>query len=215
MPLDVERGIARAPGCGGETEALATRVDGDGKIAFLGRLEDRQVAGLAVRPLRAADEQDVDEALVGRHPPDLGGRCERILRRAEDRAAHARIAEPALPHPFLVRPGELESPVGARHQGHEDRVVGVEHTDPDAQRVQELPTHVVEARARRPPRPVLEVLPEERVRVHPGIAGQAERLALDAKPVALGRIDVREDVLDVGDLDVHVEVDHEPDRTPG
>ncbi len=52
VPLDVEADRARAAGRRRDAHSLPSRVDGDREAALDRRLEDRQVARLAVRPLR-------------------------------------------------------------------------------------------------------------------------------------------------------------------
>jgi hypothetical protein len=206
--IDVEGRRARAPRRRRKPEPFAARVDRDGQPTLDGRLEDRQVARLTVRALRSAHEQDVDEAPVPGDPADLLGRRGRILRGAHNPAAQPRLfVEPALADPVVMGPRELGGSIRARHERHGDRLVGVQDPDVDAEPVQDVAAHVLDARAGDPPG-LGEILPVERVRVHPRVPGQAERLRLDPEPVPLGRVDMREDVPGVAPLDVDVAVDH-------
>jgi len=87
VPLDVERRTAGAAGGGGDSDALAARVDGHGQSAFGSGLEDRQVTRLSVRSLRAPHEQHMHEALVlGAAADLLRGRL-RVLSGTDDCAA--------------------------------------------------------------------------------------------------------------------------------
>ncbi len=56
--------------------------------------------------------------------------------------------------------------------------------------------------------------PGTRTRGEPGVAGYPERRALAPEPLALGRIDIAEEFLDVPDLRVDVAVDHEEEDSP-
>jgi hypothetical protein len=67
-------------------------VDRNGETALGRRLEDGEVARIAVGTLGAADEEDGDEALVLGGAADLGGRGRRILGGVEDRRARASAA---------------------------------------------------------------------------------------------------------------------------
>jgi hypothetical protein len=188
-------------------------VDRDGQAALGGGLEDREVARLAVRALGAADEQHVDEAHVAGQAADLGRRRERVLRGADDASTQASVRpEPALAQPVVVSARELRGAIGARHQRDGDRVVGVEDAGRDAEPVEDVAPHLLGARAGDAAGLVLEIVAEEGVRVDPRVPGQPERLRLDSEPVALGRVDVREHLLGIADLDVDVAVDHHPER---
>ena len=189
-------------------------MDGDGKPALGGGLEDRKVARLAVGPVGAPAEKHLDEAFVLGHAPDLGRGRLRVLGRAEDRRAEARLlGEPPLAEPLVVGAGELGRAVGARHERDEHRVVPVQDPDLGAARIEELAAHHVHV-GRRRVSVLLDVGPEPGRRVHPGVAGYPERRALAAEPLALGRIDIAEEFLDVPDLRVDVAVDHEEDDSP-
>ena len=185
-----------------------------GKPALGGGLEDREIARLAVGPVGAPAEKHLDEAFVLGHAPDLGRGRLRVLGRAEDRRAEARLlGEPPLAEPLVVGAGELGRAVGARHERDEHRVVPVQDPDLGAARIEELAAHHVHV-GRRRVSVLLDVGPEPGRRVHPGVAGYPERRALAAEPLALGRIDIAEEFLDVPDLRVDVAVDHEEDDSP-
>ena len=160
VPLDVEGDRAGAAGRRGDAHALAAGVDGHGQPALGGGLEDRQVARLAVRPVGAAAEEHLDEALVLGGAADLGGGGLRVLRRAEDRRAQARLGvEPALAQPLVVRPRQLGRPVRARHQRDEHGVVAVQDADVGAARIEQLAADRVDVGGRRVA-VLVDVLPE-------------------------------------------------------
>ena len=173
-----------------------------------------KIARLAVGPVGAPAKKHLDEALVLGHTPDLRRGRLRVLRRAEDRGAEARLfGEPPLAEPLVVGPCELGRAVRARHQGDENRVVPVQDPDLGAARVEQLAADRVHVGCRRVA-VLLDVRSKPGGGVYPGVAGDPERRALPAEPLALGGIDVAEEVLDVPDLRVDVAVDHEEDDSP-
>ena len=104
-------------------------------------------------------------------------------------------------------PRELGGSGRARHQGDGHRLVGVQDPDVDAEPLQDVAAYVLHARAGDPPW-LGEILPVERVRVHPRVPGETEGLGLNPEPVALSRVDVFENVLRIAPLNVDVAVDH-------
>ena len=120
VPLDVEGhrpGPARR--CG-DPHSFSAGMDGDGKPALGGGLEDRKVARLSVGPVGAPAEKHLDEAFVLGHTPDLGRGRLRVLRRTEDRGAEARLPRRATARGPLV--------VGARELGHPRYGLGMSET---------------------------------------------------------------------------------------
>jgi hypothetical protein len=149
---------ARAAARRGEAHPLAARVDRDLQTALGSRLEDREVAGLAVRALGARAEQHLHEARILGGATDLLGGRQRVLRRTEDRGAQARLAvEPLGAHPLVVCARERCGAVGAGHQRDRRGVVRVEDPDLRAVGVERLGADAGE-RPRRLPRLVQRVL---------------------------------------------------------
>ena len=85
VPLDVEGDRARPARRRGDAHPFSARVDRHREPELGRRLEDREVARLAVGPLGAAAEKHLDETWVLADPADLLGSLLRILGRAEDR----------------------------------------------------------------------------------------------------------------------------------
>src|SRR3954447_2363906 len=186
-------------------------MDCDRQPTLGGRLEDREGARLAVGPVGASAEQDLDEALVLRAAADLLRRRLRVLAGAEDRGAKARfLLQPAFAQPLVVCARELGGAVRARDQRDEDGVVPVQDPDLGAARVEHLTPNGFDGRAGRMP-VLLDVRPPPGGRVRPRVARKSEGRALCPEPLALRRIDVGEKFLQIADLRVDVAIDHGQD----
>ena len=209
MPLDVEGWRASTAGLVRGAHALHAGVHRNGEAVGGCSFENWQIARVAIGALAAARQQHLDEAWVGSAALDLCNGGDRVLARHDDRAAEAVVGgKPDLAEPIVMCPSNGCRTVRVGHQADAEGIVGgqdadlgalvVEHLFGDGLRVATGDAGFVDRQVGAKPRR----------RVGPGVVGQAEGKARVAKPIALGRFDELEDLLHVGDLNMHVAINH-------
>ena len=115
----------------------------DHQILLQRRLEDREVAAVAVGPLGAGRQEHLDEALVAADASDLGRRHVRMLDRHHDRGAQAGLLlQPVLDLPVVG--GSREGFGAVRVVDAVDGVRAVEDADLDVPRIEHLGPDLVD-----------------------------------------------------------------------